>query len=118
MASRRNSYKTFKFSELSREHQGEIVGNLGRKVAQGTVWELVPDFPVDNAAALADDTAIQIFDDDVESLIEGIKHQGKVTRPILIDELDEERPWMEGRHRSIASQQMGLKTIPALYRIE
>lgn len=110
--------KTFRFAELNREHQGEIVGNLGRKVAQGTVWKLVPDFPVDHAAALADVTAIQIFDDDIESLIEGIKHQGKVTRPILIDELDEEGAWMEGKHRSLASQQMGLKTIPALYRVE
>lgn len=118
MASRRNPEKIFRFSELSREHQGEIVGNLGRKVSRSTVWQLVPDFPVDHAAALADDTGIQIFDDDIESLIERIKHQGKVTRPILIDELDEEAPWMEGRHRSLASQEMGLKTIPTLYRIE
>jgi hypothetical protein len=118
MARRRNSYKTFKFLELDREHQGEIVGNLGRKVAKDTVWELIPDYPVDAAAALADATAIQIFDDDIESIIEGIKHQGKVTRPILIDELDEEASWMEGRHRSLASQEMGLETIPALVRIE
>lgn len=115
---RRNPVKVFRFSELNREHQGEIIGNLGRKVAQKTVWELVPDYPVDAAAALADATAIQIFDDDVESLIEGIKHQGKVIRPILIDELDEDAPWMEGRHRSFASQEMGLKTIPALVRVE
>lgn len=117
MAGRR---KIFKFSELNREHQGEIVANLGPKVAQGTAWELVPDYPVDAAAALADATSIQIFDEDIESLIEAIKHQGKVTRPILIDELDEDedRHWMEGRHRSFASQQMRLETIPALVRIE
>lgn len=118
MANRRNPEKTFRFSELSREHQGEIVGNLGRKVAQKTVWQLVPDFPVDQAAALAADTSIQIFDDDVESLVRQIKHQGQVTRPILIDELDEEGAWMEGRHRSFASQEMSLKTIPALYRVK
>lgn len=118
MARRRNPEKTFRFSDLSREHQGEIVGNLGHKVAQQTVWKMVPHFPVDQAAALAWDTSIQIFDHDVESLVRQIEHQGKVTRPILIDDLDEEGAWMEGRHRSIASQEMGLKTIPALYRIE
>jgi len=118
MTSRRNPEKTFRFAELGREHQVEIVGNLGRKVAQNTVWELVPDFSVDSAAALAWDTSIQIFDEDVEDLVEGIKRQGKVTRPILIDELDEDAPWMEGRHRAIASEELGLKTIPALYRIE
>jgi len=109
---------TYTFAELDREHQGEIVGNLGRKVAQQTVWKFVPDFPVDAAAALADDTAIQIFDHDIESIVEAIKHQGGVKRPILIDELDEDESWMEGRHRSLASQEMGLKTIPALYRVE
>lgn len=118
MARRRNPNKIFKFSELGQEHKSEIVGNLGRKVAEKTMWALIPDYPVDQAAALADDTSIQIFDRDVESIIEAIKHQGKVTRPILIDDLDEDRAWMEGRHRSFASQEMGLKTIPALYRIE
>jgi len=39
-------------------------------------------------------------------------------RPILIDDLNEGHIWMEGRHRSIASEKLGLKTIPALYRIE
>lgn len=110
--------ETYTFAELDREYQGEIVGNLGRKVAPQTVWKFVPDFEVGYAAALADDTAIQIFDDDMEAMIEAIKHQGKVTRPILIDELDEDRVWMEGRHRSLASQEIGLKTIPVLYRIE
>jgi hypothetical protein len=111
-------YKTFKFAQLSKEHQGEIVGNLGRKVAQGTVWKLIPDFSVDHAAALADVTSIQIFDEDIKSMISAIKHQGKVTRPILIDELNEECPWIEGRHRSLASQEMGLKKILTLYRVE
>lgn len=110
--------ETYTFVELDHEHQGEIVGNLGRKVAQQTSWKFVPDFPVDAAAALADDTAIQIFDEDLEFMIAAIKRQGKVTRPILIDTLDEDSAWMEGRHRSFASQEMRLKTIPALYRVE
>jgi hypothetical protein len=115
------SPRTYLFSELGKQHQNEIVGNLGREVAEKTVWELVPDYPVDEAAAWAWDTAIMIHDDDVESLMGRIKRQG-VLRPILIDTLhaDEEGEgvWMEGRHRSIASEQLGLKTIPALYRIE
>jgi hypothetical protein len=110
--------KTFRFSELGREHQAEIAGNLGLKTAKETVWKLVPDFPVDQAAALAWDTSIQIFDDDVDSVARQIEREGKVTRPILIDDLSEEHTWMEGRHRSIASEKLGLKTIPALYRIE
>jgi hypothetical protein len=119
MAKRLVPDATYTFSELDREHQGEIVGNMGRKLALLTSWKFVPDYPVDAAAALADDTAIQIFDHDIESIIDAIKHQGGVKRPILIDELNEdESPWMEGRHRSLASQEMGLKTIPALVRIE
>lgn len=120
MANRRHPAKTFRFSNLNREHQREIVGNLGRKASQDTVWEFAPDFPVDHAAALADDKIhpTKVRDDDVESLIEEIKHQGKVTRPILIDELGKQGVWMEGRHRSLASQKMGFKTILALYRIE
>lgn len=109
--------KQYRFSELDHEHQLEVIGNLGRKIAETTVWEYVSDYPVDPAAALADVTSIQIFDSDIESLIEAIKRRGKVTRPILIDELDEDASWMEGRHRSLASQEMGLKTIPALVRI-
>ncbi len=112
-----NPKDTFAFSELGREHQVEIVGNLGRKVAERTIWKLVPDFPVDAAAALADSTSIQIFDSDVQDVMDGIRRKGKVTRPILIDETGEEA-WMEGRHRSFASQELGLKTIPALYRVE
>jgi hypothetical protein len=118
MAGRRNPEKTLKFSELSREHQVEIVGNLGPEVAQRTLWRLIPDFPVDHAAALAWDTSVMIFDADIESIMEQIERKGGVHRPILIDDLDEEDQWMEGRHRSIASQKMGLKTIPALYRLE
>jgi hypothetical protein len=115
----RHKMKTkYRFSDLGREHQIEVIGNLGRKVAKGTVWELIPDFPVDQAAALAWDTGIQIFDDDVESLIEAIKHHGNVIRPILIDDLDDDNQWMEGRHRAISSQEMGLKRIPALYRVK
>lgn len=118
MAKRQTREKTLRFSELDKEYQNEIVGNLGREVAQKTIWKLVPDFPVDEAAALAWDTSITIFDRDVESLALQIEYQGKVTRPILIDTLDEEDIWMEGRHRSIASEKLGLKTIPALYRVE
>lgn len=118
MASRRKKENRYLFSELDKEHQIEIVGNLGRKVAEQTVWQLIPDFPVDQAAATAWDTSITIFDSDVESVMSQIEHQGKVIRPILIDDLDEESVWMEGRHRSIASEELGLKTIPALYRIE
>lgn len=109
--------KQYRFSELDHQHQVEVIGNLGRKVAETTVWKYVPDFSVDHAAALADDTSIQIFDADIKSLVEGIGREGKVIRPILIDESDEDAPWMEGRHRSLASQEMGLKTIPALVRI-
>jgi hypothetical protein len=119
MASRRKKERTYLFSELDKEHQIEIIGNLDdRKVAEKTVWKLVPDFPVDQASAMAWDTSVIIFDADVESVMEQIKRKGGVQRPILIDDLDEEDQWMEGRHRSIASEELGLKTIPALYRIE
>lgn len=118
MANRYKKERNYSFSQLDREHQHEIIGNLGRKVAEQTVWRLIPDFPVDQAAAMAWDTSITIFDADVESIKDQIKHKGKVLRPILIDDLDEEHVWMEGRHRSIASEELGLKTIPALYRIE
>lgn len=95
-----------------------MVGNLGREVAEKTVWQLVPDYPIDQAAALAWDTSVTIFDADVHSVASRIEHAGKVLRPILIDDLDEDHPWMEGRHRSIASEELGLKTIPALVRVK
>jgi len=111
--------KRYRFSDLDREHQIEVIGNLGtRKVAEKTVWELVPDFPVNIAAGMAWDTSIMIADDRVDSVARKIENQGKVVRPILVDDLDEGYVWMEGRHRSIASEKLGLKTIPALYRIE
>jgi hypothetical protein len=110
--------KHYKFSELSKEHQIEVIGNIGLAVAaEKTVWELVPDYPVDLAAGMAWDTSVMIFDDRVESTADKIRRAGKVLRPILIDDLDEDSPWMEGRHRSIASEKLGLKTIPALVRI-
>jgi len=118
MARRRKKERHYLFSELDQEYQREIVGNLGRKVAKQTVWQLVPDFPVDQALAIAWDTSITIFDRDVESLMRQIERQGQVLRPILVDEVNEEGVWMEGRHRSIASAELGLKTIPALYRVE
>jgi len=52
MVNRRNAKKTFRFSDLEKEHQIEIIGNLGRKVAEKTVWELIPDFPVDPDAKI------------------------------------------------------------------
>jgi hypothetical protein len=109
--------KQYRFSDLDREHQVEVIGNLGTR-ARKTVWELVPDFPVDLAAAMAWDTSVLIFDDHVESVVRKIEQAGKVLRPILIDDLDEDYAWMEGRHRSIASENMGLKTIPALVRVK
>lgn len=63
------------------------------------------------------DTSVVIFDSHVESVLRDIEHAGKVLRPILIDDLDEDEPWMEGRHRAIASEKLGLRTIPALVRI-
>lgn len=111
--------KRYRFSDLDREHQIEVVGNLGtRAIAEKTVWELVLDYPVDMAAAMAWDTSITIFDDRLESAVRAIEHAGRVLRPILIDDLDEGYVWMEGRHRSIASEKLGLKTIPALVRVE
>lgn len=110
--------KQYRFSDLDREHQIEVIGNLGRPAAEKTVWKLVPDFPVNLAAAMAWDTSVVIFDQRVESVARKIEHAGKVLRPILIDDLYEDSPWMEGRHRSIASEKMGLETIPALVRIK
>lgn len=109
--------KQYRFSDLDREHRIEVIGNLGRKVAEKTVWRLVPDYPVNLATGMAWDTSVTIADDDVESVMREIEHAGKVLRPILIDDLDEDSVWMEGRHRSIASEELGLKTIPALVRI-
>lgn len=110
--------KQYRFSDLDREHQIEVIGNLGRPAAKKTVWKLVPDFPVEAATAMAWDTSVMIFDNRVESTVRKIEQAGKVLRPILIDDLDEDAPWMEGRHRSVASEELGLKTIPALVRIE
>jgi len=110
--------KLYKFSEMGEEHQDEITGNLGLKLARKTVWELVQDYPVDQAVALAWDTSVTIFDRDVESVRWQIESEGKVTRPILIDGLNEGSVWMEGRHRSIASEALGLKTIPAFVRVK
>ncbi len=111
--------KRYRFSDLGQEHQIEVIGNVGiRSVAEETVWELVPDYPVDLAAGMAWDTSILIFDGRVESVVRKIEQDGKVLRPILIDAIDEDSPWMEGRHRSIASEKLGLKTIPALVRIK
>ena len=111
--------KRYRFSELGQEHQIEVIGNIGiRSSAEETVWELVPDYPVDLATAMAWYTSILIFDGRVESVVDRIRQAGKVLRPILIDDLDEDSPWMEGRHRSIASEKLGLSTIPALVRIK
>lgn len=110
--------KKYRFADLGKEHQFEIIGNLGREVAKKTVWDLVQDYPVDLAAAMAWDSSIVISDARVQSTVEKIKHTGKVLRPILIDDLDEDSRWMEGRHRSMASEELGFKTIPALVRIK
>jgi hypothetical protein len=117
-AARQTPQSVYKFSEMGEEHQDEITGNLGQKLARKTAWELVPDFPVDQAVALTWDTSVTIFDRDVESVKWQIESEGKVTRPILIDALDEESIWMEGRHRSLASEALGLKTIPAFVRVK
>lgn len=109
--------KRIRFSDLDREHQIEVIGNLGRKAAGKTAWNLVPDFPVDLATAMAWDTSVVIFDMRVQSTVRAIEHEGKVLRPILVDDLDADAVWMEGRHRAIASEALGLKTIPALVRI-
>lgn len=109
--------RKYRFSDLDREHQLEVIGNIGtRAAAEKTVWRLVPDFPVELATAMAWDTSIMIFDDHVEAVAARIEREG-VLRPILVDDLDEGNAWMEGRHRSIASEKLGFKTIPALVRI-
>lgn len=109
--------KNITFSDLDREHQVEVAGNLGRTVAEKTAWQLVSDYPVDQAAAMAWDTSVVIYDSRIESLARQIEDAGKVLRPIMIDDLDAGSSWMEGRHRAIASEKLGLKTIPVLLRI-
>ena len=118
---RKKKRKYYLFSELDQEHQRAVVANLGRGAAKKTVWRLMSDFPVDQAAAIAWDTSLVIHDRDVESEVAQIEILGEVRRPVLIDQLhalDVEDIWMEGKHRAIASEKLGLKTIPALVRIE
>lgn len=110
--------KEYKFKDLDAEHQAEVRSNVGDKAAKKTVWTFVPDYPVSAAAALAWDTSIVIMDDRVDDVLSQIRDAGEVLRPILIDDLDPDSSWMEGHHRSIASEELGLKTIPALVRIK
>lgn len=111
--------KKYRFLDLDREHQLEILGNLSNdKAAKKSMWVFVSDYPVELATAIAWDTSVTIVDEHVESLVFMIDHKGKVRRPILIDDLNEDSVWMEGRHRSIASEELGFKTIPAFVRVK
>lgn len=110
--------RQYRLSDLAEEHRLEVIGNIGLADASKSVWEFVPDYPVDLAAGLALDTSCIIFDWRVESVKGQIRQAGKVLRPILIDDLHEDAPWMEGHHRALASEWLKLKTIPALVRVE
>ena len=104
----------YKFSELGAEHQGEVVGHLGRKAAASTRWELVRDFPIENAVALASDLSVMVSDHRVRSVVLGLEAGGKF-RPILVDEIGD--PWIEGIHRSFAAEELGYGSVPALVRV-
>ena len=108
--------RTIPFSKLTPEHQDEIVGNLGEKVAESTRWQLDEKFPTEFAASMAWDTSVVMSDYRIRSLAAQIESSGTV-RPILVDDLDVEEAWMEGRHRAIAAESIGMKTIPALVRV-
>jgi len=108
--------KIYKFSEMSRDHKREIVSHLGRKAAPKTSWEYVPKFPTEAASALANDVAIIVSDRRVAAVVSGLK-AGGTFRPILIDELNEGNEWVEGIHRSIAAEELRLKTVPVFVRI-
>jgi hypothetical protein len=108
--------KIYKFSEMSRDHKREIVGQLGRKAAPKTSWEFVQKFPTEAASALANDVAIIISDRRVRAVVLGLK-AGNALQPILIDDLSEGNEWVEGIHRSIAAQELGMKFVPVFVRI-
>lgn len=108
--------KTRKFSEMDSEHKEEIVSQLGRNAAQKTQWEFHKKFPTEAAAALASDVSVMISDRRVRDVVMGLEAGGEF-RPILIDDLGEDGPWMEGIHRSIAAEELGLKFLPAFVRI-
>jgi hypothetical protein len=110
--------KYYKFADLEREHQWEVAGQLGRRLAARTVWELHPRFPTEGAAAIAWDASVTVSERRVREVKLALEAGGSL-RPILIDALDENRePWIEGIHRSIAASELGLETIPALLRVE
>lgn len=109
--------KTYSFKELAREHQLEVIGHLGKKAARTTVWRLEKEYPTYAAAAFAWDTAIMVHDSRVDAVASGLKAGGDL-RPILIDDLVEGDGWIEGIHRSIASGQLGRKTMPVLLRVK
>lgn len=111
--------KHYRFSELDPEHQREVLWHLDRKLATKTVWEFVPKFPAEEAAGFAWDISVMVHDSHVEAVKRAIKDEG-ILRPILIDNLEEndDKWWMEGIHRSIAANEIGLKTVPVLLRVE
>lgn len=111
--------KLTRFSDLSQEHQNEVVGHLGRAAARKTLWRFEPRLSVDQAAAIAWDVSVIVHDSRVENVMAALKAGGKI-RPILIDDLDEDlnTSWMEGIHRSLAAKELGFKAIPAFVRVE
>lgn len=109
--------KTYTFHDLPREHQLEVVGQMGKKNARTTVWRLEKEYPTDAAAAFAWDMSVMVYDSRVDAVVAGLEAGGDF-RPILIDDLVDGDGWIEGIHRAIAAQKMGRKTVPVLLRVK
>ena len=108
--------RRLKFAELQPEHQREILSHLKRGEAESTVWELVPKFPVNEAAAFAWDMSVVVSERRVRDVVLGLASGNKL-RPILMDSTNEDAPWIEGIHRSVAAERLKRKTMPALVRV-
>jgi hypothetical protein len=109
--------RTYKFREMDKLHQQEIVWNLGERLAKETAWKFVRKYPVQEAVALTDDVGVLLSDRRVMDVVSGLQAGGKF-RPVLIDEIDEKGSWMEGMHRSIAAEELGMDFLPAFVRVE
>lgn len=113
--------RVYLFSELGREHQREVEENLDKQTARTTRWVFDPEFPTEHVVVLAIDTKhpTTVRRENVLSVSLAIIERGGVIRPILVDDRDRNGGWwwMEGRHRSLAAEMLGMKTVPVLRRV-
>lgn len=110
----------FKFSDLDARYRKDILDWVAPGEARDSVWELREISPKEVYTKFTQDyfwNQTDYPDDDKVKKLEKLIGKSGFTRPILIDEVHTDGPWLEGLHRTSAAYGLRLKAIPVLYRV-